>query len=176
MTWIWWAPLVAASLHIVEEFVWPGGFAAWDRTFRPEIKASITPRLHVIVNAALLYLCLAVAVAGQPDGMLTIGSAHLRSVPQAWGPALWIGVAALLASNTMFHVVGALQTRRYSPGIVTGVALYLPLAVAGYTYFIRTGQVSVTQALLATAIGGSYHLWAAWAHSARARARAAPAR
>lgn len=168
MSWLWWAPLGAAALHIVEEFVWPGGFAAWDRTYRPEIAASITTRLHVIVNAALLYLCFAVAVAGQPDGVLTLGGTRMRSVPHAWAPAAWIGLAALLASNTAFHIAGAMKTRRYSPGIVTGIVLYLPLAVCGYWYFLSTGQISPLTAVIATAVGGSYHMWAALAHRARA--------
>src|SRR5262249_5803750 len=53
--WIWWAPLCAATLHIVEEFVYPGGFAEWDRAYRPAFRESITPRLHVVVNALLLF-------------------------------------------------------------------------------------------------------------------------
>ena len=55
MTWIFWAPLCAASLHIFEEFVLPGGFAAWYRRYRPEIQKSITPRFLVIINALLFF-------------------------------------------------------------------------------------------------------------------------
>ena len=78
--------------------------------------------------------------------------------------------AALLASNAIFHIAGAIQTRRYSPGIVTGIALYLPLAIYGYWQFMGTGQVSIGAAVLATLIGGSYHVWAALAHRARVAA------
>jgi hypothetical protein len=28
VSWLWWAPLGAAALHIGEEFVYPGGFAS----------------------------------------------------------------------------------------------------------------------------------------------------
>ena len=56
MVWVWWAPLAAAGLHIAEEFVWPGGFGDWDRAYRPAIRQSITPGLHVVVNVLLLYL------------------------------------------------------------------------------------------------------------------------
>ena len=44
MTWIWWGPLIVAALHISEEFVFPGGFAEWDRMYRRNILASITRR------------------------------------------------------------------------------------------------------------------------------------
>jgi hypothetical protein len=168
VTWLWWAPLVAATLHIFEEFVWPGGFADWDRAYRPEIAPSITKRLHVIVNAALLFLCLSVAVGGMPGGVATWGAVRMRSIPAAWAPAAWIGLAALLASNAIFHLVGAIRTRRYSPGLVTGLALYLPLAAFGDVYFLSTGRASPGAAALATLIGGSYHLWAAFAHRWRA--------
>jgi glutamine amidotransferase-like uncharacterized protein len=33
VSWLWWAPLVAAALHIGEEFVYPGGFAEWERAW-----------------------------------------------------------------------------------------------------------------------------------------------
>lgn len=52
MTWLWWAPLAATTLHIFEEFVYPGGFAEWDRNYRPAVRKSITPRFHIIVNRA----------------------------------------------------------------------------------------------------------------------------
>lgn len=44
MRWLFWAPLVAATLHIFEEFVWPGGFARWDREYR--LWSSIGHRLR----------------------------------------------------------------------------------------------------------------------------------
>ena len=50
LNWVFWAPLGAASLHIIEEFVYPGGFAAWDRRYRPGMRKSITPRFHIIIN------------------------------------------------------------------------------------------------------------------------------
>jgi hypothetical protein len=170
MTWLWWGPLVAAALHIVEEFLWPGGFAEWDRAYRPEIKESITPRLHLVVNAALLALCFTLGIAGQPGGVLAIGGTRLRSVfPPTLAVPAWIGIASLLASNAVFHVVGTIRTRKISPGVRTGVLLYIPLALFGAWHFLRTGQVSAAVAAIAILAGGSYHLWAALLHRARVR-------
>ena len=159
MTWIWWAPLVAAVLHIVEEFVYPGGFADWDRRYRPAVRASITPRFHVLINGALLLLCVQIGVL---SGAVGTGA-------QALAVGAWLAVAALLFSNAVFHVVGTFQTRRRSPGVVTGVFLYVPMAVAGYWYFLRTGSASLATGVVAALLGGSYHLWAGIAHAARAR-------
>lgn len=162
MMWLWWGPLVAAALHIVEEFVYPGGFAAWDRSYRPAIKRSITPRLHVIVNAALLLVCLQVALLG--------GSGDVEA--QRVGATGWLAISALLFSNAVFHGVGALRTRSYSPGVVTAVVLYMPLTVLGYRHFLRDGWVTLPAAAVAAVVGGSYHFWAALLHKVRARGRA----
>jgi hypothetical protein len=162
MTWLWWAPLGAAALHIFEEFVFPGGFAAWDRAYRPGIRSSITPRLHVQVNSLLLLGCLAVAL-----------SSSRGPVRAAWSPAqgavAWLALAALLFSNAVFHALGAIRTRRYSPGMATGLLLYVPMAVFGYVYFLTRGRVPAWAAALAALAGGSYHAWMSVVHSWRAR-------
>ena len=142
-SWISWAPGAAAVLHIVEEFVFPGGFAEWDRRYRPEYRDSITPRLHVIVNGLLLFACLSVATWG------------LGPI----GVAGWLTLTALLAGNAIWHLVGAVRTRSYSPGMVTGLLLYLPLAIYGYARFLRSGQASVPTAVVAALLGGSYTMW-----------------
>jgi hypothetical protein len=62
--WVFWAPLGVASLHIIEEFVFPGGFPDWDRQYRPAFRQSITPRFHVIINGLLLLACYDVGALG----------------------------------------------------------------------------------------------------------------
>lgn len=143
MKWVFWAPLAAASLHIGEEFFYPGGFTTWYRRYKPDRVASITPRFLVIINALLLVLCYDVGVLG----------------PGRNGVALWLGVMALLAANAGWHVVGTIRTRSYSPGLVTGLLLYAPLAVYGYVPFLRSEQASVATATVACLIGASYQLW-----------------
>ena len=158
MTWIWWAPLAAAALHIVEEFVCPGGFAAWDRAYRPAISASITPRFHVIINGLLLLLC------AQVWGLAPLDRTGERAV----AGVAWLAVAAVLFSNAVFHVIGSVRTRSRSPGVVTGVVLYVPLALYGYWWFLASNRVSPAAALGAAVVGGTYHLWAKLIHRARA--------
>jgi hypothetical protein len=134
----------------------------------------MTPRFHVIVNALLLAICATVAISGMPGGVLDFGGARFRSaIPRSLAVPAWLALAALLFSNAIFHVVGTLQTKRVSPGVRTGLLLYVPLALAGYWYFLRSRQVSAGAAFLAAIVGGSYHLWAAYAHRWRARERRA---
>jgi hypothetical protein len=156
MSWIFCAPLGAASLHIVEEFAWPGGFLAWDRSFRPAIGNSITPRFAIGINALLLAVCAAVAFAG----------------PTPRGVATWLTVAAVLLSNVGFHVLGTIRTRRYSPGVVTAVLLYLPLGVIGFWWFLHADLASWSTALTALCVGGAYPLWSSLLHRSRSRGTA----
>ena len=172
MSWIWWAPLGTAALHIVEEFVYPGGFAAWDREYRPSIRSSITPRLHLVVNALLLVACAYVGITGMPGAAIVVGGLRLRSaLPGSLSVPGWLVLTALLFSNAVFHVLGTYQTKRVSPGVRTGVLLYVPLSLFGYWHFMHTGQVSAVVAGVSALLGGSYHLWASMAHRWRSRRR-----
>jgi hypothetical protein len=174
VSWLWWAPLGAAALHIGEEFVYPGGFASWDREYRPSIKSSITPGLHLVVNTLLLVACASIGISGMPDATIVVGGLRLRSpVPASLSVPAWLTLAALLFSNAMFHLVGTYQTKRVSPGVRTGLLLYVPVALVGYWYFLRAGQVSAVAAAVAALLGGSYHLWASLAHGWRSRRREA---
>jgi hypothetical protein len=152
MDWLYAAPFVAACLHVTEEFFFPGGFAEWDRRYRPEFAGSITSRLHVIVNALLLLVAYDVFA--------------LRH--HATGPLMWMAVAAIEFSNALWHLRGAWKTRSYSPGMVTGTLLYGPVTIYGYTHFLRTG-VSPKTALLGFLIGASYVIVGPLMHRARTR-------
>ena len=158
MSWIWWAPLAAASLHIVEEFAWPGGFAEWDRAYRPAYAASITRRLHIVVNGALLLLCV------QVWSLAPLEQTPARSTVVG----VWLAVAALMFSNAVFHVVGTIETHRRSPGVISGVLFYVPLALFGYWYFLIHGEIPWAGAAIAAVLGGSYHYWARLMHLVRA--------
>ncbi|MCG6963951.1 MAG: HXXEE domain-containing protein [Acidobacteria bacterium] len=156
MGWFFWSPLAAASLHMVEEFVSPGHFPQWYKHYKPGITKSITTGFLAIINGLLLFLCYDVG---------TLGRSRL-------GVALWLCVMALLAANGFWHLRGTVRTRSYSPGVLTGSLVYLPLAVYGYVLFLRSGQASVLTAVAAFAIGASYQCWSNLFHGFRARGHA----
>jgi hypothetical protein len=141
MTLLLWASLLAVTAHLVEEFVFPGGFLAWHRRYRPEHAASITPRFAIVVNGLLLFLLLAIAINGPSS---TIGVFQ------------WLTLAALLITNAAFHIRAVINTRAYSPGVVTAAFLYVPLGVYGYYWLLRTGAAPVGMAAVALVLGGSY--------------------
>ena len=147
MDWLMWALLAAASIHICEEFVVPGGFVAWYRRYRPD-PSRITTRFLVIINAALLVGCWNVGAIGR----------------NAIGIPYWLLMSAVLCSNGIWHAWASYKTHSYSPGVVTGVLIYAPLAVYGYSQFLLSGAISIWAAAIACLIGGAYQFLSAMYH------------
>jgi hypothetical protein len=147
--WLLWAPLAAACAHIFEEFVWPGGFMNWYREYRGPAAGRITPRFLVLINAALLIGCWDAAAATDTP---------VRR-------AFWLAMCAVLAANGCWHLWAAARTRRYSPGVVTGGLLYIPLAAYGFATSIGSGRVSLRTAAISAVIGASYPIWSAVFHA-----------
>ena len=159
MSLLFWAPMGAATLHICEEFVFPGGFLAWDRQYRPQYAKSISVRVCVIMNALLLAMCLQIGLLGAtPEGI-----------------ALWLAIAALVFTNGIYHLRGTVAGKAYSPGVVTGVLLYFPLAIVGYYHFIHSGQATVGHAMVFFMLGGSYPFISAALHRMRSKGQAGEA-
>ena len=146
-SWLPWAPLIAGILHLTEEFVFPGGFPTWYRAYRTDA-SSVTTRFLVIVNVVLVIACLNIVQLG-------------HTMP---GAIAWLTIMALLSSNGIWHLWASVKSHTYSPGVITGIAIYVPLALFGFSLAIRSGAVPWVTALIAAAIGGSYHFWSALYH------------
>jgi hypothetical protein len=145
--WLAWAPLAAASVHIFEEFAWPGGFPRWYRKYRANA-TSVNRRFLVIINAGLLITLLEAALAGGTPA----------------GVALLLTFSAILFSNACWHVWASYKSRSYSPGVISGTVLYMPLALVEYAGWIQLGRASGWTAMLAFVIGSSYPIWSALYH------------
>src|SRR6185436_13125868 len=104
------------------------------------------------INAALLF------------GAFSVGVDERTVI----GPAFFLTFIALLAGNGVFHLYATARTRRYSPGVITGALLYIPLAAIGYATLVRDDRASLATALTAALIGGSYHLVSVANHRRRA--------
>jgi len=148
-----WLPFLAVAAHLVEEFVWPGGFARWYRWYRPDRAASVTARFLVIVNAVLVALAFLPPIMG--------------NTPRAL--AYWLMVAAIGGANALFHLYATIRRRVYSPGVVTGVFAYLPLCALGIRTLVAPGVVSAGTTAEAVIVGVGFHLWSAWNHRRRGK-------
>jgi hypothetical protein len=152
-----WLPLAAVTLHLIEEFVWPGGFGDWYRSYRPERASSVTTAFLVRINVLFVAMALIAGLLGfRPNGV-----------------AIWLVVAGIAAANGAFHIWASIRTRGYSPGVVTGCIAYLPLAAFGFIYFWRSGLAGTSVLIQAALIGPAFNIYSAWNHKRRARAHLA---
>ena len=103
---VWLLPLSYAA-HILEE--WFGGFPEWMAL----VIGSPLPRTaFIIINSVAMIL------------MVLATRATTRRESNGW---MGIAIATLLLVNGLLHVLGSLVTSSYSPGLFTGVVLYLPI-------------------------------------------------
>jgi hypothetical protein len=117
--WGWLFP-VTYAIHITEE-LWGGeGFTAW---LAGVAGVELAARQFLIWNALALLL-MTVGVA------LTLRFRHLRWLLLAYG------VAFLL--NALSHLAASLYTGSYSPGLLSGLLLWLPLGTLALLRFRKT--------------------------------------
>jgi hypothetical protein len=104
------AMMIASGAHVLEEYVYPGGFLKWMRLLFP--RKIITPFEAVIINGVFL-------------GFVVSPLFHRAQST----PIVSLSIASLLLANGLLHVAGTFITKQYSPGAVTSVIAYFPSAV-----------------------------------------------
>lgn len=103
---VWLFP-AAYALHILEE--WFGGFPEWLAVFGG---APMPRGVFVVINATAF------------SAMLLAARAAVRREAHGW---MAVGIATIVLTNGLAHILSSLATGTYSPGLFTGVVLYLPL-------------------------------------------------
>ncbi len=133
-------------LHVTEEFLFPGGFIEWYQELVPSKSAGVRPGYLVWINTLMIGVC--------------VVPVWLGASPHGFG--VWYTVVAIAGINACFHIIGVFKLKKYSPGVITGTLLYLPLFVIGTRYLLSTDSLSITKAgeLLAAAIG--YHIFSVY--------------
>ena len=69
------------------------------------------------------------------------------------GIHVWCILTSAMAFNGMLHLLGTIQTRQYSPGVVTGMAVYVPLLAVSVAYFVGTRAMILPTAILCVVLG-----------------------
>ena len=131
---------LAVALHVFEE--WPG-FPRWARRFA-------SPRYSDRAYRATHAIAIALAL---------VSALLLRAFPEPW---LVFGTFALVFGpgafcNAFFHAGASVLSRRYCPGAITGIALYLPLSLALAGLAAREGLIGVPALAAALAIAVVFH-------------------
>ena len=130
-----WSFPIGLSLHVFEEFGFPGGFRQWIKTCNPKkVKSNI---YYFIENAAgIVGLCI---VALKASDIL--------------GYRIYLYCVAVMAGNAASHIRGTIQKKQYCPGTVSGVLLLLPLFVISYWHFLAAGKVDLASATVCLCVG-----------------------
>ncbi|WP_024445992.1 HXXEE domain-containing protein [Mycolicibacterium iranicum] len=126
--WVFWLIWPIATLHTIEEYLWPGGFLKY---FNAVAWRSGDP--HGPLTARRAFFTDAVAGLFNPIAVLALSIIYL--------PAVWFFVGVLLI-NGFFHLVETLKTGRYFPGALTGALLYLPGFTAITMFYVNRGLVT----------------------------------
>jgi hypothetical protein len=150
---LFWILPISVVLHITEEFLFPGGFMSWWKKYEPAKAKSITSRYLIIINVLLVAISFNPVLSG------------LTSRGIIW----WLSVASILVVNSYFHIKAVILSKRYSPGVITSILIYMPLGIYGYWFFLSTGQISWVTAILCSFAGIAYYLFSSFNHLRRAR-------
>ena len=119
----------AAVLHVLEE--WEGGFLLQMRQFVP----GVTPMHFWLVNAGFVALCLVAAVLYRTC------------------PVLALSAIALVGVNALIHLAATIVLHAYSPGLVSALALYVPLTIWTFRAALARREVTPHQARHAALLG-----------------------
>jgi hypothetical protein len=138
MNWIFSAFVVAAVIHVLEEYAYPGGFSDWMRSLNPRFAPWITARFAVIINGLFLLLCVMGAMVASK------------------GLVFSLSVASLLFFNGLIHLAGTIRAKRYAPGIISGVLLYMPLSLYAFYLFASAGRLTLAGSAIAGLVGVLY--------------------
>ena len=127
--------LLTFAVHLAEEF-WGGiGFSAWVRLHSG---IPLTEAIALRLNATF-FVVMAVPV--------TVGWLYR---PARW---LFVPLGAAELTNGVLHLITSLLTLSYSPGVVSGVLLWIPLGI----HVIRTAnRIWPTPQIVAGALLGLF--------------------
>lgn len=129
-----WLSMAAYAVHMLEEYMFD-----WRNWARAVIKLPVEWSDFYVTNAIVVVLGIAQAMLAP-------------TLPLA--PLIYASL--MLVNAVFFHVLPMLRTRgRFSPGVATAVALFLPLGVAVWRRAAADGSMSAGTAVLAVAGGAT---------------------
>lgn len=129
-----WIVVAALGVHIIEEYAM--NFPGWALRF---FSMPITSEDFHLVNACVSLYAIACAVVG-------------------WRlPAFSLTIAGLIGLNGLFHAGASLVVGGYSPGAVTGLVVFVPVALATYRAAFRAGVASTRAVTISLLVGVVWH-------------------
>ncbi len=131
---LWLLP-VALSLHVFEEFGFPGGLRTWIRTYKPAKPKGTW--YYVLANAPIIIGSIIVAIKAN----------------DVLGYRIYLFLVDVMGANAVSHIRGSFQKKQYCPGTVSGSMLLLPLMVLANVYFVANSLLDVVSIVLLMGAG-----------------------
>jgi hypothetical protein len=134
-SWVLWVGIVAIGLHVMEEYA--QGWLAWaNQQVGPRFGIRFTETDFFFTAFLLIFYALAGAAIGW------------------WAPAVSLAIPALFVVNAIFlHMLPSLRADRLTPGTLTAVVIYLPVAAWMFWAAAEDDVLSVGTVLLAFVLG-----------------------
>jgi hypothetical protein len=129
---IWlWVATAAYGLHILEEFM-----LDWKTWANKVLELPVDWPMFYVTNAAAVVVGIVAAVIG-------------------WRlPALALAFPALMVINAVFfHILPFVATRKFSPGVISAVVLFLPIGTWLFCGAHEDGVLTTTRAIIAVVLG-----------------------
>lgn len=136
---VFWGLAAASCAHVVEEYLWPGGFLESAKKVAPQAFEHASFPIVFGVNAAMVTGCLYGALMRRKN------------------PVHGLAMASLLFTNSLLHLGASLRLREYVPGLVTGLCLYIPLSAKAFSAYRRSEGYRRSGAAGAALLGLVYH-------------------
>lgn len=130
-----WATLfpVTYLLHIAEEYYCGGGFPQYMlKYYNVELTEARFLTLQLIGLVAMIV------------GLWL--SAHLR-----FPKTMLVILASVVLTNGAIHLMRSVANARYEPGLITGIALWIPLGLT--TIYFNRGNMSSNRLIFSIAVG-----------------------
>jgi len=128
---IFWVALVAYAIHILEEFTYD-----WKNWAQKVLKLDVEWNTFYLVNAIVLFVGLACAEVGWAHPTFSL-----------------IFPALILVNAVFFHILPYIRSnRKFSPGMITAIFLFLPIGIKCFTTALAIGVF--TKSLLIAGAGG----------------------
>jgi hypothetical protein len=132
---IFWLVLAVSAIHVVEEYA--GGWVRFVNSFHSPI-GHTTMGTFYLVNGIFILLCLLAALLNSSFVIFSLS------------------IAALLFMNSLIHIGGTIKLRRYNPGFITAILLYLPFSIYSYYLYDQAGLMGLTNLILSVALGAGW--------------------
>jgi len=134
-SWVLWVGIVAIGLHVMEEYT--EGWLVW-------ANEQVGPRFGITFTQAdfffAAFLLIFYALAGAAIGW--------------WAPAVSLAIPALFVVNAVFlHMLPSLQSDRLTPGTLSAVFIYLPVAAWMFWAAAEDGVLTFGTIVLAFILG-----------------------